>query len=266
MPLTPRMFSPGSHNRAWWKCDQGHEWEATIHNRTEGTACPYCDGKRVGADNTLALKYPDLTREWHPTKNGELTPYHVTPKSHTKVWWICGRGHEWKTRVSHRTGGSGCPICYSDKRSEIGSKRQFKTNESLADKYPDLSREWHPTKNGKLTPHDVTPGSNRKVWWKCSQGHEWTATIYNRRSGTGCPYCAGKRASEDNNFAVRYPEMVKDWHPTKNGQLTPYDVAPKSHKKVWWVCSQGHEWETAVVNRARGSGCPICYNERRRSM
>ncbi|MGD0170140.1 MAG: zinc-ribbon domain-containing protein, partial [Smithella sp.] len=42
---------------------------------------------------------------------------------------------------------------------------------------PVLAREWHPTKNGSLTPSDVSVGSNRKVWWLCSKGHAWPATV-----------------------------------------------------------------------------------------
>jgi hypothetical protein len=47
--------------------------------------------------------------------------------------------------------------------------------ELLAEKYPNLANEWHPTKNGELSPYDVTNGSNKKVWWKCAKGndHEW---------------------------------------------------------------------------------------------
>jgi len=46
----------------------------------------------------------------------------------------------------------------------------------LSEKYnllvvnPALAEEWH-TKNGDLTPCNVTPGANKKVWWKCSKGH-----------------------------------------------------------------------------------------------
>ena len=31
--------------------------------------------------------------------------------------------------------------------------------------------------------------SGIKVWWRCSRGHEWQATISNRNYGTGCPAC-----------------------------------------------------------------------------
>lgn len=54
--------------------------------------------------------------------------------------------------------------------------------------HPELSKEWHPIKNGKLTPQDITAGSNNKVWWQCKKGHEWEATIVNRAGGkTGAP-------------------------------------------------------------------------------
>ncbi len=58
---------------------------------------------------------------------------------------------------------------------------------------PNLSKEWHPIKNGVLTPEDVTPNSNKKVWWNCKRKHEWKAIINNRTCGTGYPYCSGRR-------------------------------------------------------------------------
>ena len=67
---------------------------------------------------------------------------------------------------------------------------------------PKLAKEWHPTKNGKLTPMDVTPSSARKVWWICEKNHEWEASINNRTMGTKCPYCAGKAVCEDTTTKV----------------------------------------------------------------
>ena len=63
----------------------------------------------------------------------------------------------------------------------------------------------------------------------------------------------------------RNPEFAKEWHPTKNGELMPYQVTPKSGKKVWWKCSRRHEWEAIVRSRTRGSGCPDFRRKRRRS-
>ena len=69
---------------------------------------------------------------------------------------------------------------------------------TLYESYPALSTEWHLTKNGDLTPKDVTPGSNKKVWWRCNKGHEWAAIINNRVHGTGCPVCARQKRVKKN--------------------------------------------------------------------
>ena len=85
----------------------------------------------------------------------------------------------------------------------------------------------------------------------CHQGHDWRAVVKDRTSGKGCPYCAGRRVGKDNNLAVRYPDLIKEWHPTKNGKLTPHKVMPGSHRKVWWICDQGHEWKANISNRGK---------------
>ncbi|HEY9740288.1 MAG TPA: zinc-ribbon domain-containing protein, partial [Coleofasciculaceae cyanobacterium] len=63
--------------------------------------------------------------------------------------------------------------------------------------HPQLAGQWHPTKNGSLTPDQVVSGSHKKVWWKCSKesDHEWDAAIYSRVGGRGCPYCGGRKVS-----------------------------------------------------------------------
>ena len=55
-------------------------------------------------------------------------------------------------------------------------------NYSLEVVLPDLALQWHPTKNGILRPTDFTPGSNKKVWWICNNGHEWHAPINSRKN------------------------------------------------------------------------------------
>ena len=46
----------------------------------------------------------------------------------------------------------------------------LKKKKSLAETHPEVAKQWHPTKNGDLTPNNVTPGSNKKAWWKCDKG------------------------------------------------------------------------------------------------
>jgi hypothetical protein len=89
---------------------------------------------------------------------------------------------------------------------------------------PDLVKEWHPTKNGTLRPCDVTPGSGRKVWWICEAGHEWQAVIYGRSRGNGCRFCNRSTKIGDSRRALSIQDLIKEWHPTKNGRINPRNV------------------------------------------
>jgi hypothetical protein len=126
---------------------------------------------------------------------------------------------------------------------------------------PNLVKEWHPTKNIDLKPRDVTPGSGKKAWWLCSNGHEWEAAIYSRSRGSGCPYCSKPRSTDDSNLPVSNSSLTLEWHPSANGSLTPRRVTLAYPKKVWWICNQGHEWEATVKCRLSGKGCPICEKD-----
>ena len=95
----------------------------------------------------------------------------------------------------------------------------------------DLLAEWDSARNAPLTPDSVSYGSKRKVWWTCAHGHHWQAAVHTRTgSGTGCPYCSGRLPLPGvNDLATTYPDLARQWHPTKNAPLTPADVLPGSH-------------------------------------
>lgn len=63
-----------------------------------------------------------------------------------------------------------------------------------------------------------------------------------------------------NDLASKYPDLLKDWHSTKNGLLEPQNVTYASDKMVWWKCHVcGYEWESKISNRTcNNRGCPIC--------
>ena len=54
------------------------------------------------------------------------------------------------------------------------------------------------------------------------------------------------------------PDLVKEWHPSANGALTPRKVTIGHAKKVWWICRDSHEWQATIKSRMNGNGCPIC--------
>ena len=234
----------------WWKCPKGsdHEWQATIHARSRsGTGCPCCAGKQVSITNALTTLYPDIAAQWHPTNDGSLTPDQVVASSNRKVWWKCPKGsdHEWQATIYNRARlNHQCPSC-------IG-KRVSHTN-SLASAYPDLAAQWHPTKNGTLTPEQVVSGSHSVVWWKCPNGpdHEWQAAIeYRTKQRNICPLCRGLKISITNSLSTLYPDIAPEWHPTRNGNLTPDKILAKSTDKAWWQCSKetDHQWDATIYD------------------
>ncbi|WP_294412581.1 zinc-ribbon domain-containing protein [uncultured Ruminococcus sp.] len=155
--------------------------------------------------------------------------------------------------------------------------RTLKLDKSLSLLFPQIAKEWCYERNGELTPEKVTVGSGVKVWWQCSQcGYEWETAVYHRTHGsTGCPKC--KRASAHNKYMAKmfekaitlqfgYPDIAKEWHKTKNGELSTDSIAAKSGQKAWWKCSVcGNEWQATVSNRTKqGAGCPVCARLRSR--
>ena len=92
---------------------------------------------------------------------------------------------------NHRTSkekATGCPKCAARIRNDIIAKENAKLN-NMAEQYPHLAEQWHPTKNGDLKVTEVSVHSNKKVWWICEKGHEWKAIVTSRNRGYGCPMC-----------------------------------------------------------------------------
>ena len=140
--------------------------------------------------------------------------------------------------------------------------RQSLYDYCIQEQWQELLQEWDAPANLPETPEQISHGSKRKVWWRCQKGHRWQAAVHTRTgSGTGCPVCAGKiPLAGQSDLKTLYPELARQWHPTRNGELTPQMVLPGSHKLVWWICDVGHVWQAVVYSRSgpQKSGCPIC--------
>ena len=256
-PLTPQTVSYSSHTYAWWRCENGHEWRAAVYARTGGTGCPYCTGRKVLVGyNDLASRYPKLARQWDTQKNLPLGPADVSAGSQRSVWWRCEKGHSWRAAIRSRTLGCGCPVC--------AGKQILPGENDLVSRFPVLAAQWDTEKNGDLTARDVLPGTEKKVWWRCENGHSWRAAVSARtHGGSGCPVCAGKQVVPGfNDLASRHPALSRQWDTIKNGALSPQTVTPTSNRKVWWRCEKGHSYQAVIASRVNGSGCPYCTGKK----
>lgn len=266
--LSPEYYTAHSNQKVWWKCAQGHEYQATIDKRFSGQGCPICSNHRLLTGfNDLQTKFPNIAKEWNFEKNGGVEPSQIIATSTKKAWWICSVCHtNWQAKIQSRTiKQSGCPKCSVKKRVEAHREAFIKKNGCITD--PLLLQEWNYAKNNPLTPQDFPPVSNKFAWWTCSKcGYEWKAKIANRSLlKRGCPCCANHVVVKGkNDFATTHPQLAKEWHPSKNA-FTPDTIPYGTRKKVWWICPKGHEYTASVLHRSHGTNCPICNSGRQTS-
>ncbi|KAF0140121.1 MAG: hypothetical protein FD122_2756 [Stygiobacter sp.] len=209
---------------------------------------------------SFKLDYPHLYEEWDFEANKNFDPEQISSGCTLKVNWICKNNpkHKWAATLSNRAyHNRGCPYCKGTK---------VLPEESFASLHPELLKEWDYSKNINYDPYSLSIGSGRIVHWICNinPNHNWQASITSRaRRQTGCPYCANQKVDENNCLAKKFPEVAKEWHPTKNGSKTPNDVLSMSNEKVWWLCKDClNEWPAEIRNRTLvNSKCPICSRD-----
>src|ERR1700733_508907 len=89
-----------------------------------------------------------------------------------------------------------------------------------------VSSEFHPKRNGNLTPDDVPYSWKERVWWLCPKNpeHEWEATPNNRTKRTkpsGCRDCNSNhlrgRVPFERSLQSRFPEIAAELIPELSG-------------------------------------------------
>ena len=255
--LLPSMITSVSQKKVWWKCSKNHTYQQKVGDKVNRNfICPICSNRIVVKGiNDLATVFPEIIKEWDYEKNIDLNPTELSSKTTKKVWWKCKENHCWYASVYERVwhDKTGCPYC-------SGSKVVFGKND-LQSLNPILAKEFHPTKNGSLTPSTITAHNSRKVWWLCPKGHEYVSAISKRMEGQGCPYCSNKRVLTGfNDLTTLFPKTAKEWDYNKNFDMTPDKLNPGTRKKFWWICSDcGISFFTSALERTRNKrGCPKC--------
>ncbi len=235
---------------------------------------------------SLACLYPQLAKEWHPIKNGDLAASDVSPTCCKKVFWLLpyddpktGRhfDFEWEDTVNNRTSGHKVWPGYND----LETYCKLNGMENLLD-------EWHPTKNGDIKPSSISAKSQKKVWWMLSYDDpitgkhfdfEWEATPSSRVSKkSGCPFLSGQKIWPGYNDLETYcklngmENLLDEWHPIRNEIILPSELSPKGNTKVWWMLPYDDpitgkhfdfEWEATPKERVSLKvGCPFLSGHR----
>ena len=230
---------------------------------------------RKAARQPLRDYRPDLFSQIHPTRNEGLNLARVGTGTRAKIWWLCPESsenfaHEYSAAPANRILPSGgCPYCKglrpipgvsdfasvaeesfsgSELVGEFASNQPLMTDPDTLEKIP-------------LHPSRVAPHSNLRANWICADcKYGYAASFAYRMNGQGCPACAGKRVHVGvNDLASLEPDIASEWHPTRNGSLSPKDFTQYSGKEVWWECEERHEWPAPIASRTNmRSGCPSC--------
>jgi hypothetical protein len=264
-----------AHEKSTVICSIHGPWKVSYSNHAKGRGCPSCRHKGrswVNADgsNSMAVTHPNLAKELHPSKNGEITPENITAGSNRKLWWLCNKcGREWDAVVHSRKSAKiydgGCKHCTRTKKLKISKKTRVpKITKPMRITHPEISKEFHPTKNPNYSIDLPSPKGTEKVWWICSNcDNEFQQIFRGRKFGYPCKACSGQGVHSDgrNSMAVTHPKLAIELHPTKNGDLTPKIIMAGTSKSLFWQCSEcTHLWGATGNNRAnKGTGCPACY-------
>ena len=217
--LTAFTVRPGSGKSIRWRCEEhGHEWHVSPGDRTKKgrlSQCPKCHRMALGlsAEKTyLADTNPELRAEWHPLQDfhPDATIENTTTGSARAIRWRCVRGHEWHAAAKQRARGQGCDRCVDFPGP----------GESVAEHFPHLVDEWHPEqiRHRDATAENTKRGSRKRILWRCSDGHVWTARL-NSRTGaapSNCPTCERLRrgSSAERQYVCDFPDaqLVGEWH------------------------------------------------------
>ena len=321
--ITPEDISKGSEEKVWWKCKRNHNWKAAVYSRVSGVGCPHCAKeiqssfpekaiyfyiKRIFPDAIANYRSDELRsfeldifipslrigieydgERWHRNAEKDLHKNQLCDEMNIVLFRVreplCPALLDNRSicvvRESKRTGldktinnllaeinktvNIECSIdidLEKDGASILELLNSTEKENNIQFMNLKIVNEWDYKKNGTLLPDMVTPGSDKKVWWICNQGHSYQSSISSRTRGRGCPICSGKKVLQGyNDFESNFTELAQEWDYEKNS-ISPHMVTLRSDKKVWWICNQGHSYQVSISSRTRGNGCPICSGKK----
>ena len=265
--LLPQNVSYGMGKKVGWKCSVGHKYKATILHRSSGTNCPVCNSGRQTsfAEQTvyyyIKKLFPNAINRYKDIfDNGmEIDIYipdiryaieydgsfwHKSSKydREKKKYEICQFNHIKLIRIkATKDGGFSDVMCYADDTLFLKEDDTTALQLLIQDLYFKLSNL-------------SMPSTHPMIRWR-----ETVETVNVERDRYKI---LDYRSNICDSFEYNYPQLAAEWHPTKNGDLTPNQFKSKSSFVAWWKCSKcDYEWRTSISNRSKGTGCSKCRGD-----
>ena len=132
---------------------------------------------------------------------------------------------------------------------------------SIANKYPEIAKEWDYEKNCQIKPEYITCGTHRKYFWICENGHSYQCSPRDRINGRGCEICSGFNYIKGvNDFQTKYPKLAEFWDYSLNN-IGPSDIKYTNGKMYWWKCNKGHSYQTQIKTMIKYNNCLGCVKK-----
>lgn len=193
----------------------------------------------------------ELQLYWDEEMNGFPLTQEIPTR--TLGWWKCENHEEryHKRILSQIIYGVSCSYC-----SGHAVLRGFN---DLATTHPHVAERWDYERNN-VTPEEVKASSSKFYYFVCKDfGHSFSQNLrYFAKSGMSCVYCSNNRVlSGFNDLQTVAPDLAQEVDISKG--IDASQLVYSSSKKIWWVCTRGHEYNRSIKSRVvDGAGCPYC--------
>ncbi|MCP4914581.1 MAG: hypothetical protein GY909_15810 [Oligoflexia bacterium] len=229
----------GNEGHLEWQCKEGHRWEATPKNITQGTWCPTCNKSKKRTIEEMKV--------YAKKKGGKcLSKEYVNRK--TKLMWECEEGHQWLSAPENVIKGHWCKICAYERKRKFLKENPPKIRRGVKVTLESVNKVAR-LRGGECLRIFKNESGDKRAFLKCNEGHTWDALVYNIKNGSWCPICNG---------AKNTIEQMKALAVSKKG-LCLSDEYKNQYTKLKWKCEKGHEWMAQPRNIIHGRWCPTCY-------
>ena len=281
----PSKLTYQCNSKFRWICPEcGIGFERTAAHMYDGQLCNDCTLRKRAKthhDNYMQTAQsvaddPELLKCWDSEHNTE-DPHDVSQKSNKYFYWKCSECGKSFRRTGNNQYASLhlCDDCAMNIRVASHMEYLLEHSEKVSDR-PNMMAMWDYDKN-IVTPDKVLAHATTvECWWKCPIcGKPEKATPDKKYEAKTCFDCGNKigginrrkgEVQRKGSFAQNHPYLAKEWHPTLNGDITPYDITSGCSDEFYWQCKYGHTYKTTVTERVkRHAGCPTCKTSLRTS-
>lgn len=249
--LKPSDVLSHSSKSVWWKCPVCNKsWKAKVNNRANGRGCPNCMPEGTSfIEQTL---YYYIKKAFNDAENrhriGKLEFDIYIPSENLAIEYDGAYYHTGEKSVARENKKNSFCEANNIKLIRLREKPLAKSVGAI-----NIECDCSTWSHLEETCRNMLSYLNSGEIVDVSISNDYLAIIASK-----------VRKKKSNSIAIQYPELLKEWDYDKNVRLNPEEYSKGSRVKVWWKCEKGHSWMAAIANRCNGTGCPECFNERRK--